>query len=62
MDFEFLERLHKRLKEKQLLKYRSLLNSKDSGDIREIQGFLKAIEYFGELLNNNGPDEEKENK
>ncbi len=57
MDRDFINRLKKKIDDLYLMKYQHFLNAKDFGDLREHQGFIKAIKLIGELIDNN---EEKE--
>lgn len=53
IDYEYIARLQKRLDELYVAKMKAHFNIKDSGDIRESMGFIKAIQKFGELIATN---------
>jgi hypothetical protein len=50
MDYEYLDRLKKSLEELFDAKSTAWFNTKDYGDIRELQGYMKAIKKFGDLI------------
>ena len=50
MDYEYIGRLKTNLENFYQLKFNTLLNSKDFGEIRELMGFIKAIKIFGDLI------------
>lgn len=53
MDYEWISRLQKKLDDLYVTKMKAHFNTKDSGDIRESMGFIKAIQVFGEMIANN---------
>jgi len=53
MDYEYLSRLRKSLEDLYETKYSMFLNAKEFGEIREHQGYIKAIKKFGELIEEN---------
>ncbi len=53
MDSEYIQLLRKSLEDMYLLKYTALMNAKDLGEFREIQGYIKAIKAFGEAIEDN---------
>lgn len=61
MDYEFLNRLQKSLEDLFKLKNNALYNTKDYGDLRELQGYMKAIVKFGELISEANNPMEKRN-
>lgn len=63
MDYEFIARLNKSLGEYYQYKISILINAKDLGDFREIQGAIKAIEHFKQLVSDSiNPKKNEENK
>lgn len=50
MDYDYLPRLQKALDDVYQVKFNALFNTKDYGDLRELQGFVKAIKVFGDLI------------
>lgn len=50
MAYDFINRLQKSLDDFYLMKSMALINTKEFGDIRELQGFIKAIKIFGDLI------------
>lgn len=53
MDREFVDRLKKKIDDFYLMKYQHFLNAKEYGDLRENQGFIKAIKIIGEFIDKN---------
>lgn len=50
MDYEFVSRLQKSLDDYYQLKFSAFFNAKEFGDLREIQGAIKAIKKFSDLI------------
>jgi len=50
MDYEFVDRLKKRLDEIFEAKFNSIFTTKDSHDLREIIGFMRATDLFHEII------------
>lgn len=53
MDYEYIARLKKNLDDLYVTKHSQLINAKDFGEIREAQGYIKAIKKFGEMIEEN---------
>ncbi len=53
MDYEYVNRLRKKIEDLYKLKYTALINAKEYGEMREHQGFIKAIAKIGELIDSN---------
>lgn len=62
MDYEFIDRLQKNLDEYYQLKFNALFNAKEFGDLREIQGSMKAIKKFSEIISESANPKKKEAK